>query len=49
MLYFHAHYRRENRTRWRKDYALLPGISGEGRFLGVNAGVIVNTEDYLDT
>lgn len=49
MLYFHAHYRRENRTSLRKDYEFLPKISGEGRFLGVNAGVIVNTEDYLNT
>ena len=49
MLYFHAHYRREHKTTLGKDYAFFPKISGEGRFLGVNAGVIVNQKDYLDT
>jgi len=49
MLYFHAHYRRENKTALGKDYAFLPKITGEGRFLGVNAGVIANRQDYLDT
>jgi hypothetical protein len=49
MLYFQAHYRRENKTTLRKDYELLPRIQGEGRFLGVNAGIIVNRRDYLNT
>jgi hypothetical protein len=48
-LYFFAHYRRENKTRLREDFAFLPKVEGEGRFLGVNVGVIVNQKDYLDT
>ncbi len=49
MLYFHAHYRRENKTTLRKDFEFLPRVEGEGRFLGVNAGIIVNQEKYLKT
>ena len=46
-LYFHTHWRRENPTTMRKDYELLPKVSGRGRFLGVNVGVIANTEIYF--
>jgi len=46
-LYFHAHWRRENPTRMKRDYELLPRITGRGRFLGVNIGVIANQERYL--
>ncbi|MCP4754503.1 MAG: DUF2961 domain-containing protein, partial [Proteobacteria bacterium] len=49
ILYFHAHYRRENQTTLRRDYEFLPKVQGEGRFLGVNAGVIVNEKEYLGT
>ncbi len=49
MLYFHAHYRREKNTTLRRDFEFLPRVQGEGRFLGVNAGVIVNEKEYLGT
>ena len=48
MLYFHSCWRRENPTTLRKDYELLPHISGKGRFLGVNVGVIPNNTEYLN-
>lgn len=41
--YFHAHYRRENPTRLRQDFAILPRVRGRGRFLGCSLGVIANT------
>jgi len=41
-LYFHAHWRRENPTALRRDYEILPKVSGRGRYLGTNVGVIVN-------
>ncbi len=47
MLYFHAYYRRENPTTMKKDYEFLPKVEGKGRFLGVNVGVIANTEIYF--
>ncbi len=49
MLYFHAYYRRENPTTIQKDYEILPKISGKGRYLGANIGVIVNTNKYFTT
>jgi len=49
MLYFHAHYRRENPTTIQKDYEILPRIEGRGRYLGTNIGVIVNTKEYFNT
>ncbi|MBL8092641.1 MAG: DUF2961 domain-containing protein [Anaerolineales bacterium] len=45
--YFHAHWRRENPTRVMRDYELLPRVVGRGRFLGVNVGVIANTQRYF--
>lgn len=45
--YFHAHWRRENPTRLMRDYELLPRVTGRGRFLGVNVGVIANTRRYF--
>jgi hypothetical protein len=45
-LYFHAHWRRENPTTLQRDYALLPLVTGRGRFLGVNIGVRADTERY---
>jgi len=47
MLYFHAYYRRENPTTLQKDYEILPPITGRGRYLGANIGVIVNTKEYF--
>lgn len=49
MLYFHAHYRRENPTQLQKDYEILPRVAGKGRYLGTNIGVIVNTKEYFNT
>jgi hypothetical protein len=49
MLYFHAHWRRENPTRIQQDYEILPRIEGHGRYLGTNIGVIVNQRDYFNT
>lgn len=45
--YFHAHWRRENPTALMRDYELLPRVTGRGRFLGVNVGVIANTQRYF--
>jgi len=49
MLYFHAHYRRENPTTIQKDYEILPNISGKGRYLGCNIGVIINKDLYYSS
>ena len=49
ILYFHAHWRRENPTTIQKDYEFLPKITGKGRFLGVNVGVIADTDRYFKT
>jgi hypothetical protein len=49
VLYFFAHYHREKKTKMRRDFEFLPRIEGEGRFLGVNAGIIVNRAEYLKT
>lgn len=49
MLYFHAHYRRENPTRLQQDYEILPRVAGKGRYLGTNIGVIVNGQEYFNT
>jgi hypothetical protein len=45
-LYLHAHFRRESPTTLQQDYALLPLVRGKGRFLGVNIGVVADTERY---
>jgi hypothetical protein len=39
ILYFHAFFNRENRTKLGIDYTILPKIQGEGQILGVNFGV----------
>lgn len=49
VLYFHAHFRRENPTRIQQDYEILPRVEGRGRYLGTNVGVIVNQEEYFNT
>jgi hypothetical protein len=46
-LYFHAHYRRENPTKLRQDYEILPKVTGKGRFIGSNIGVAANQELYF--
>lgn len=49
VLYFHAHFRRENPTRIQQDYEILPRVEGRGRYLGTNVGVSVNHEEYFNT
>ena len=39
-LYFHAHWRREAPTKLGKDFTIMPSVSGKGRFLGCNIGVV---------
>jgi len=46
-LYFHAYWTRQ-RPDLGKDFEFLPAISGKGRFLGVNMGVLADTA-YRDT
>jgi hypothetical protein len=46
MAYFHAHWRRERPTALRRDFEFLPRVTGRGRFLGVNVGVIPDTATY---
>lgn len=46
-LYFHAWFNHQNPTELKKDYEILPTITGKGRFLGANFSVVVNTIDYL--
>jgi hypothetical protein len=42
VLYFHAYWNRNNRTKLGDDFELLPKINGRGRFLGCNLGIISN-------
>lgn len=49
VLYFHAHFRRENPTALQKDYELLPHVEGRGRYLGVNIGVMANQKEYFNS
>lgn len=35
-LYFHAYWRRENPTRLRRDFTILPNVKGRGRFIGTS-------------
>jgi hypothetical protein len=41
--YFHAFWRRENKTKLGQDFVCLPEVKGRGRFLGMNVGVIADT------
>jgi len=41
-LYFHSCWNRDTATAVGKDFELLPGVNGKGRFLGVNIGVNAN-------
>ncbi|HZI17279.1 MAG TPA: glycoside hydrolase family 172 protein [Pyrinomonadaceae bacterium] len=49
MLYFHAHWRRENPTRLQEDYEILPRVEGRGRYLGTNIGVTTDRRVYSNT
>lgn len=48
LCYFHAHYRRENPTRPKRDFQVLPQVWGKGRLLGFNVGIRMLGE-YKDT
>ncbi len=43
-LYLHALWQRQQKTVPRQDYDFLPTCRGRGRFLGINVGVLANTE-----
>jgi hypothetical protein len=47
VLYFHSQFRREQQTTVQQDYELLSRVEGAGRFLGVNIGVIGDTDRYF--
>lgn len=49
VIYFHAHWRRENPTELQKDFEILPQLNGAGRYLGTHIGVIGDTEKYLSS
>lgn len=42
VLYFHAHWRRENPTTLGQDFEILPRVHGNGRFLGTSISVITD-------
>jgi hypothetical protein len=46
-MYLHAHWRRERSTTMKQDYEFLPKVTGRGRFLGVNVGVIADTATWF--
>ena len=39
VLYFHAYWSRENKTKLGRDFVVLPAVKGHGRFLGMNVGI----------
>lgn len=46
-LYLHAFWNRQNPTKLREDYEMLPQVAGAGRYLGVNIGVRADTGTYF--
>jgi len=44
MMYFHSQWRRENFTKLREDFTILPKIEGRGRFLGCHLGFRSNPD-----
>jgi hypothetical protein len=41
-LYFHTHWRRESPNDLGKEFVILPRVTGNGRFLGCNLGIIAD-------
>lgn len=41
-LYFHAYWHRDLATKLAEDFEILPNVTGKGRFLGSNIGVIAD-------
>lgn len=48
VMYFHAAWRRELKTPTGRDFEILPKVTGKGRYVGANIGVIGNP-DYRGT
>lgn len=42
VMYFHAYWTREQKTKAGADFEILPPVKGRGRFLGSNMGIITN-------
>ncbi|MFP4501536.1 MAG: glycoside hydrolase family 172 protein [Candidatus Hydrogenedentota bacterium] len=40
MCYFHAYWQRDRETELGEDFAILPAVSGSGRFLGTHIGIL---------
>jgi hypothetical protein len=49
VLYFHAHWRRENPTTMQKDFEILPKVAGHGRYLGCNIGAKADKSLYSES
>ncbi|MDN5204263.1 DUF2961 domain-containing protein [Fulvivirgaceae bacterium BMA10] len=47
-MYFHAHWSRNFKTELGKDFVILPKVTGQGRYIGTNVGVI-GGEHYRGT
>jgi hypothetical protein len=47
--YLHAHWRREPRTRMMQDYAILPRVTGRGRYVGACVSVLPDRARYGPT
>ena len=43
VLYFHSSWNRNNRTKLGEDFEILPKVTGKGRFLGCNLGIITDS------
>jgi hypothetical protein len=41
-MYFHAHFRRQSPTTLGQDFEILPRVTGRGRFLGSNVGLMAD-------
>lgn len=48
VLYFHAYWNRELKTKLGEDFTILPKVEGQGRFLGTNIGIFTE-QLYQDT
>jgi len=42
VMYFHAYWRRIEKTELAKDFIILPNVKGKGRYLGMNMGIITD-------
>jgi len=43
VLYFHAYWNRNTKTKLGEDFEILPQVAGKGRFLGCNLGMIADS------